>query len=478
MKTFLRFLFLFVALSISTFSHSQVLVSVTDLGIFPKSTFALIGFQNAQYNIQMYKVTYNTLDNDGNNVEASGMVAVPIGATCDSLPISLYTHGTVLLREDVPSRNNLESIFGKAIASSGYITAMPDYLGLGDLQGLHPYQHAESEARVSIDILRATKELIEDSLTYTYKNEYFITGYSQGGHAAMASIKYIEDNNLTDEFNVIASAPLSGSVNASATQTDIIIDDLPFGNQGFVIYIIMAYQETYGGIYNTPSDFLQSPYDQTIPPLMDGNHDLEELNDSLPVYASDYLDPTFLANLLADTTTKSSPLWQALLDNDNYDWKPTGHLKMFYCSGDQTVFPENTTNAFEAMINNGATKVFKEDLGNFSHGGCATPALQSAIMYFDSLRPDCNTPSSITNVVSVEPKIQVAPNPANELVQLSINSASSVEIVIYSVTGREIFRKHMNQNLAINVSSWTKGIYFIQATGKDFRNVSKLAVQH
>ena len=478
MHTLLRFFFLFTTLFTSLILQSQVLVSATDLGVFPKSTFALIGFQNAEYDIQMYKLTYNTLDNDGNNVVASGMVAVPIGATCDSLPIALYTHGTILLREDVPSRNNLESIFGKAISTKGYITAMPDYLGLGDLQGLHPFQHAQSEARVSIDILRATKELIDDSLTYTYKNEYFITGYSQGGHAAMATIKYIEDNNLTDEFYVVASAPLSGSINASGTQSDIIIDNLPFGSQGFVVYLIMAYQETYGGIYTSPSDFLQSPYDQTIPPLLNGTHDFADLNDALPIYASDYLTPSFLANFIADTASKSSALWQALLENDNHDWKPNGHLKMFYCSGDQTVFPENTTNAFDAMTNNGATLVFKEDLGNFSHGGCATLAIQSAITYFDSLRPNCNTPSSVTNTVLDDTEISLIPNPANERVLLKINSQNTVDVTIYSVTGREVYRNQMNQNIELNVSSWMKGIYFVQITGNDFQTVTKLAIHH
>ena len=235
MKSILRYI-LFIGLCTYTFSlSSQVLVSVTDLGFFSKNAINFLGITNAEYDIQMYKVTYNTTDNANANVEASGMIAVPINATCDSVPIALYGHGTVLLREDVPSRDNVESTLGKAFASRGYVTVMPDYLGLGDLNGFHPYQHAESEARVSVDMMRAAVEFIKDSLAYSFNHQVFLSGYSQGGHTAMATSKYIEDNSLESELNIIASAPLSGAYFASKNQMDELLYDVPYGSPGYIV---------------------------------------------------------------------------------------------------------------------------------------------------------------------------------------------------------------------------------------------------
>ncbi|MFT4753362.1 MAG: hypothetical protein ACI85Q_000903 [Salibacteraceae bacterium] len=478
MKVFLRIQLVLVSLFTVCSVQSQVLVSATDLGLFPKALISFSGLTNAEYNVQMYKVTYNTTDNTGANVIASGMIAVPINSNCDSLPIALYAHGTVLLREGVPSRNNDESLLGKAFASRGYVTAMPDYLGLGDLPGLHPYQHAESEARVSVDIIRATIEFMEDSLSYIYNNQVYLSGYSQGGHTAMATHKYIQDNNLETELNVIASAPLSGSFHSSSTQARIVLDDMPFGSQGFVIYMIMAYNDVYGGIYTTPSDYLQSPYDVTIPPLLDGNHDFTELNDSLPNLPSQFLDPTFLANLLADSSTKSTSLWQALLDNDNYDWKPNVPMKLFYCSGDQTVFPQNTLDAFDAMTANGAAQVFKEDLGNLSHTGCILPAISNAINFFENLRPNCGVPASVSPVVVESFEIQLSPNPSSQMLEITSNSLNPVILSVYSITGVEVHQSNFSNTVQLDVSNWKNGLYYVKTASDKHTSFQPLVIQH
>lgn len=478
MKKILRIAIFSIALFQITIAQSQTLVSVTDLGFYSRIGVVFLGLTTPEYDLQLYKVTYNTTDNSGNNTIASGMIAVPINPDCDSVPIALYGHGVVANKQDVPSRDNFEATLGKAIATRGYVTAMPDYLGLGDNPGLHPFQHAESEARVSLDIMRAAKELIEDSLSYTFNNQIYITGYSQGGHTAMATHKYIEDNNLESEFNIVASTPLSGSYHSSSTQVRVILDDMPFGNQGFVVYMIMAYQDVYGGIYNTPSDFLQSPYDVTIPPLLDGTHDLSEITDSLPNIASDYLEPTFLANFLADSTTKTSALWQALLDNDNYDWNPKKHMKLFYCNGDQSVFPQNSVDAYDAMTNNGAGLVFKEDLGNASHTGCVVGAINNSIEFLQSVRPACDEPVSVTDFNPIAVDFALYPNPAESTIEIKSNSSQQLYITIFSVTGNQVYQAQFTNSIAIDVSSWNNGIYLVQTTSGDHAIMKKLIISH
>jgi hypothetical protein len=68
--------------------------------------------------------------------------------------LASYQHGTVLNKEEVPSRfAGGEVIIGLSMATDGYAVCMPDYLGLGDSPGLHPYVHAETEARAVADLL-------------------------------------------------------------------------------------------------------------------------------------------------------------------------------------------------------------------------------------------------------------------------------------------------------------------------------------
>ena len=463
-------------LTLPFFSYSQKLVSAVDLGIYPSVIISATGLTNAEYNIRMYKVTYNTTSLTGSSVVASGMICVPINAACDSLPIALYAHGTVLKRDDVPSANNQEAVIGKAIASRGYVTAMPDYLGLGDLPGLHPYQHAESEAIVSVDILLAAKELIKDSLTITYSNEVFITGYSQGGHAAMATTKYIQDHNLQSDLNVIGSAPLSGAYHASKRQTDELLLDAPYDSPGYIIYLLLAYQEVYGNIYSSVSDIIQSPYDTTVVPLFDGSVPASVVHGMLPNQASQYLKSNFINAMIADSATKTKAIWQALLANDNHDWTPNTAMKMFYCSGDATVKPQNTEDAYNAMIANGATQVFKEDLGtNFDHGTCVVPAINSAINYFQGIRTDCKAPNSINenNALSVE--INTYPNPVQDQLNIVLSEELTTSLEIYSMNGQLIHSSSISTKANINTSQWNIGTYVIRIyndNGQSFKTIS------
>ena len=217
------------------------LVSHQLLGTDQASTFKPLVPQ-AKYNVKTYKITYNTVDIDGTPTVASGAVVVPVSADCDSLPMLSYAHGTVLKKEDVPSRNNQEATIAKIGASVGAISVAPDYLGLGDNPGLHPYLHAESEATATLDAIRAARELL-DTLNIGDDGEVFFTGYSQGGHAAMAAAKYVQDNNLFAEFNVIGAGPASGPYNLSGAISEVFMSDDPYGAPGFTCYLLFAMQK-------------------------------------------------------------------------------------------------------------------------------------------------------------------------------------------------------------------------------------------
>ncbi|HZX75129.1 MAG TPA: lipase family protein, partial [Cyclobacteriaceae bacterium] len=168
------------------------------------------------YPVNVYKVVYNTLDADSLPTIASGAFFVPVGPMCH-VPLASYQHGTILNKEDVPSRlGGGEVIVGLSMAADGYVACMPDYLGLGDSPGLHPYVHAETEARAVADMLVASLEIC-DALSITRNDQLFLVGYSQGGHATMAAHQLIQEH-YSNYFTVTASSPMSGPYDLSGVQ--------------------------------------------------------------------------------------------------------------------------------------------------------------------------------------------------------------------------------------------------------------------
>ena len=240
----------------------------------------------------------------------------------------------------------------------------------------------------------------------------------------------------------------------------------------------MAYQEVYGGIYNSPSDFLQSPYDVIIPPMFDGTTPISDVHDSLPNRASLFLDPTFLANFIADSSTQTTVLWQALLDNDNYDWKPNNPMKLFYCEGDQTVKPQNTIDAYDAMVANGTPHIFQENLGSLSHTGCVIPAISAAIDYFQSIRQSCNTPMGISSPHNSNITFSMYPSPSNEWVNIIPSFVNDGVISIYSINGTKIINKPITKEMVLNVSDWAEGVYLIKITSEYSFASKKLIIKH
>ena len=71
-------------------------------------------------------------------------------------------------------------------------------------------------------------------------------GYSQGGHATMATVKELEINFI-NELTVTASAPMAGPYSMSEAQAEMLNTVYP--NPGYFPYIIFAYQNVYNNLY-------------------------------------------------------------------------------------------------------------------------------------------------------------------------------------------------------------------------------------
>lgn len=333
------------------------------------------------YAVNAYKITYNTVSYDGTTPTfATGALFVPQGTPCKT-PLISYQHGTTTLRYGVPSSLTGEIVIGLAQSTDGYTVAMPDYLGLGDSPGIHPYIHAASEATASLDLLRATREA-QDSLDFALNGQLFLVGYSQGGHATMALHRLIE-TDFPNEFTVTASAPMSGPYDVSGVQADVIVNDSVYSQPGYLPYILQSYNTVYN-LFIDYADVFQSPYDVTLPPLLDGTHDMGELNAAMPSIPNQIMRPEVLDSFI---NNQDHYFRVALRDNDVYDWTPVAPVKMFYCEADDEVYYMNAIVAYDKFIENGATSVEMMSAGeNFGHFECAFYALSGGKTWFDTFR--------------------------------------------------------------------------------------------
>jgi fermentation-respiration switch protein FrsA (DUF1100 family) len=305
-----------------------------------------------RHDVDVYRVTYATRDADGTEVVASGAVLIPKAA--GKLRLMCYCRGTIIPIYDeytAPSyydlRNN-ESIYQNyepsfliaTFASAGYLVAAPDGIGYGATQGReHPYVHAPSLTRTSLDLLRAARELAARK-EVEVDPRVFITGWSEGGLAGMALHKLIEDAGRAD-LPVAASSLLAGCYALSAMMDLFCNYDEDFPEHQIYYWMLRSMGRVYG---------LKRPFDRTVvPPFA-----------AAPKNPRVGLDPGFRDTYLNDPDDE---MRRALRDNDRYDWKPLAPVFLHHGTHDDIVPFFCAQMAYEAMRARGGRATLYPYLG-------------------------------------------------------------------------------------------------------------------
>lgn len=329
--------------------------------------------------IDVIELEYSSTMPDGRPINASGVVFVPRGYTGKTKPtMVIYHHGTDMVRDRKRDLKG-EQMICMAFAADGYIVLMPDYFGLGKSLEMHPYQHAETEAQSSIDMIRAVRKL-KESLKTDWEEKIFITGYSQGGHAAMSTHKFISDRHK-DEFRVWASAPMSGAYDMTGAQKEMMYQE--YSHPGYLPYIIFGYNPIYK-FFDNPADILKAPYDSILPPLFDGTYDMGKVNKSMPPVPKDIFKEEALK---AFEENAEFPFRKALEQNNVHKWKAEEPVMLCYCKSDEQVHYTNAFVARNAMKKEGSKKVTVRSGGNkLDHGTCAIFTSFYTKLWFDSFR--------------------------------------------------------------------------------------------
>src|SRR5690554_6009 len=266
------------------------------------------------HGIRIYRITYRTTFN-GEPVIASGMVSAPLGEGI--FPLLSYQNGTNTLHSDAPSVNIDRDLYLmlQSVASTGFIVAMPDYLGFGETDDMfHPYLHKNSTIPVVIDMLRAVEELGKLQ-GFETNDDLYLTGYSMGGWATLQVQREIE-TNMSGEFNLIASAPGAGPYDLNLT-SDYILNQPTYPMPYFMGYVFDSYTKL--NEFDTPLDAVfKAPYHTLIPDLYRGIYSGVEINEQLTTSIPDLFTEDFLLNRTTDPIY--APIIQSLESNSVETW--------------------------------------------------------------------------------------------------------------------------------------------------------------
>ena len=457
--------------------NSQEIIDVQFQGgvgkILIEINLARLGINRTVENdVDVYKVTYTTRNVTGGVDTASGQMVLPT-VQGTAIPIVVYDHGTVGSRDEVPSNFSLatqnEAQIALIYASFGYATLAPDYIGLGDSPGFHPYVHAESEAWATIDMITAFKKYAERE-SIPLNGQLFICGYSQGGHAAMATHKVLQ-RDFKDVHPVTASTPMSGPYNIYGSMIDFTLAEQEYDLVSYVAYVALSYQLVYSLFpLDELDNFFKPQYVDDILSFRNEEIDLWELNTLLRNRLIDEVGQSIPKNMIQDSIVDiiindpEHPISLAIIDNNLFDWVPEVPMRMYYCKADEQVFYKNATFTDSIMNANGAADVAALNLGDdLDHSGCVIPAIESSIDFFNSLR---EITSSEENV-QIEEIANIYPNPASTQLFISDVGEAITKVAIYDLNGSLLYQE-LNPESRINLTGFSNGMYVIhlQTKGK------------
>lgn len=462
-------------------THAQVLLDSEFLGSKNKTQLiAQTGNFLIEYGAKYYKLTYATVDAQGQPTTATGLLVIP-DDPAKKYPMLCYQHGTSSAIDDVPSALNLESSLVLSFGGMGYISFAPDYIGLGDSPGFHPYVHAASEATAGVDGLRAAREFAATNAVF-FNDQVFLTGYSQGGHASMALHRMLE-TELSAEFQVTRAAHLSGPYSISEVMRGILFSDEPYGNPAYLVNTLFSYQYVYGNLFNDISEAVRPAYVDMVTKFLNAEISLATLNNQLiagleqsegaaipaKVFNDDYVaavlnDPNHPANL-------------AMLDNDVFKWVPASPTRLYFCTADDQVPFENSVLAETEMLALGAANLDAIDVNSTAnHTGCVVPAAFNTILFFGEARMIENaTTSSLDEAVST---LTISPNPTDGWVTVSQTSQQPAKITVTDLHGRAVLLQTLsNSTQSIWVGDLENGLYLLDYQDAARREVVKLVVR-
>jgi len=217
--------------------------------------------------VDFYYITFWTVGGAGETTKSSGALMVPTGAApaCSGpRPIVEYAHGTnpnkALNIADITDSSNTEgALIAAMFAAQGYIVVAPNYAGYDiSTLGYHPFLDAAQQSGEMMDILAAARTALPNTMASATSDngKLFLTGYSEGGHVAMATLRAMQAAGM----KVTAAAPMSGPYALEALFDINFFGGVSLGATEFAPLLANSYQHAYGNVDSTTVPLFSSTY--------------------------------------------------------------------------------------------------------------------------------------------------------------------------------------------------------------------------
>ena len=343
-------------------------ITAADFNLRMRTAYPNTELEQLRGALNLYKITYRSVDVKGRDAVLSGLVALPAQGAPNGLIV--FNHGTMVSRKTVPSAYRGEKKAGEtqhaliAFGSGGYAIAMPDYIGQGDHRAnAHPYPASLTNARAGIDMIEVAREIARRNRV-AVGDQLYVTGYSEGGGVAMGQTRLLEESN-DPLHRLTASAPAAGPYDLSGTTMDFM-GQRPTDQVGFVLRMYLLGYGIHSLHKNSGvriGDYFRTPMALTMNLAYGGRIEDDAVIKRLGATAVLMRAQNDLFNVITDkfkrvidTKDFSDPFLRQLRENDTYDWTPRTRMLLIALVNDTVVTPKNTQVAMRTMRRNGVSR--------------------------------------------------------------------------------------------------------------------------
>jgi pimeloyl-ACP methyl ester carboxylesterase len=304
-------------------------------------------------------------------------------------------HGTIFANNDaptvIPELSNMPTGASIILTSlAGFVTLQPDYIGFGDSKDhYHPFVLKKSLANATVDFIRAAKAFALENDIHL-NNQLFLTGYSEGGYAALATLEKIEKEGLLAEMPVTMAAPMAGPYDVRSTAYGVLSQPT-LSVPSFMANVGYAYAKA----YDKPLDsIINEPYASKLPALFNGSKDRTRIDPELTKQTTGeggLFNPLLVQDFFAN---ENNWFKVAVTENNVHTWAPQTTVRLLHCKSDDVIPYEIAEIAERTMKEYGAKDVvllgIEEQLGmagaKVGHAACGQMGYGLASHIFAGVR--------------------------------------------------------------------------------------------
>jgi pimeloyl-ACP methyl ester carboxylesterase len=322
--------------------------------------------------IDLYRMNYSLARPDGKIVPLSGLLALPRGVV--SRRLVSFQHGTATTRTAVPSKPDGTGIATAIVfAGNGYALVVPDYPGLGDSPGRHPYYVADAIGPAVVAMIEAAQQL--EGMP---KKPVFLSGFSEGAWASLVALRIIEDAGA----RVLGSALVAGAYDLRHVSLPASLKGRSSAHSLYLAYAAWGQSDYYGESLDT---VLTPAYAKLVERLFEGATPQEILT-ALPAEPRQLFNQSLLE---AYDHNRAHWFLDTLASNSLLDVRPRSPVRFYYGSEDREVSPEDSLNTARVMNERGADAK-ASSVGPFGHDRSMLEAAPLILTWLDELDAAAN----------------------------------------------------------------------------------------